>query len=478
MPQNEDKMPQNSYRNQMTQPSPSTQSMVDMERAILGALLVDFKEGMSLALDAKLKAEDFYIEAHGLIFSAILSLWNQNKKIDIFTVGQRLVDLGQASRVGGRAFLSELWDNSGVPANISDYAKVIVEKSIGRQLMGICVEVTEKCKDPTEKVEETLDFAEAKVFSLRENQENKGLVFLPDSVHGVLSHVMDLHKNAGNGLSGLPTGYKLLDFITGGFQASDMIILGGRPGMGKTSLALNFAVNAAMPYRRQDRSDMPAYSVAIFSMEMSTEQLIQRLMCQIGGYNLSYIRSGRLTSKEMTSLNEVVTKLMQASIYIDDTPALRPLDIRSKARRLMRSLSAGTYPLKMIVVDYLQLMRPDEKHSNLEQSVREISGSLKALAKELNIVVLALSQLKRPENVSKPDLSDLRDSGAIEQDADIVAFIVRDELAKPDTNVPEGQAHLTIRKHRNGPTGKIQLYFNKDCSSFEPTSLVDVPDQA
>ncbi|MDR1085079.1 MAG: replicative DNA helicase [Deltaproteobacteria bacterium] len=453
----------------------SSQPDIPMERALLGALLVDIQQAVPLTLDMQLKPSDFYKESHGEIYGAILTLWEQNRKVDIYTVLDELVRRGQDVKVGGLTYLSDLWDHSGVPSNIKEYAQSIVNKSVLRQLLGICAEVSEKCKDPTSDTEETLDLAESRVFGLRDNRENREMVFMPDSLNSVYVKVAALHSSGqSGGISGLPTGYSLLDYLTGGLQASDLIILGGRPGMGKTSLALNLAVNAALPYRRQTRSDMPAYSVAIFSMEMSTEQLIQRLLCQIGNYNLRDIRSGRIPAEQMAAMGEAVARLMKASIYIDDTPALRPLDLRARTRRLLRKLDKSPYPLRLIVVDYLQLMRPNEKHSNLEQSVREISGALKAMAKELNIVVLALSQLRRPENVSKPDLADLRDSGAIEQDADIVAFIVRDELAKPDQQVPEGQAFLTIRKHRNGPTGKVQLYFNKACSSFEPTSIVNL----
>ncbi|MDR1576920.1 MAG: replicative DNA helicase [Deltaproteobacteria bacterium] len=448
---------------------------LSMEKALLGALLVDIREGVPQALDAKLKPEDFYKDAHGDIYSAILGLWDQNHKVDIFTVGEELAKRGLEAKCGGEAYLSELWDNSGVPAHVKDYAKSISEKSQVRQLMGICAEITEMCKRNPGEIQQILDLAESRIFALRDARDNGRMVYLPDAVHGVFNHVATLYGDGGNkGISGSPTGFSYLDYLTGGWQPSDLVILGGRPGMGKTSLALNFALAAALPFKRQTRADLPPYTVAIFSMEMSTDQLIQRLMCQLGGFDLLNIRSGRLTSEQMQFMPGVVANLMKASIFIDDSSGLTPLELRARTRRLLRKLSGTEYPLKLIIIDYLQLMNPNEKHNNLEQSVREISGALKALAKELNITVLALSQLKRPMDVSKPSLSDLRDSGAIEQDADIVGFVLRQSEATPDNPGEEGEATLTLRKHRNGPTGKVHLFFNKACSSFEPSGMVDV----
>jgi replicative DNA helicase len=445
-----------------------------MERALLGALLVDIREGVPRALDCKLKKEDFYGEANGEIYAAILALWDQNQKVDIFTVGEEIRRRGLESRCGGQAYLSQVWDNSGVPAHVTDYAKSIVDKSQARQLVTICAEVTESCKSNAISVQEVLDEAEAKIFALREARETGRMVYVPDAVHSVHSHVAALFGDSGKkGISGLPTGYSYLDFLTGGFQPSDLIILGGRPGMGKTSLALSIALNATLPYRRQTNAAEPPFSVAIFSLEMAVEQLIQRLICQLGGYDLSSIRSGRLTMEEMDDMRGVVANLMKASLYIDDSSALTPLELRARARRLMRKLAGSSYPLKMIMVDYLQLMRPNERHANLEQAVREISGSLKSLAKELNVVVFALSQLRRPENLKSPSLSDLRDSGAIEQDADIVAFVVRKDVADPGKPELEGQAELIVKKHRNGPTGVVYLRFVKECSRFDPTDLIN-----
>jgi replicative DNA helicase len=448
---------------------------VAMERALLGALLVDIREGVPKVMDAKLKPGDFHKEAHGDIFAAILTLWDQNHKVDVYTVAEELNKLGRLAKCGGQAYIGELWENSGVPAHVNEYSKALVDKSQVRQMMGICAEITEMCKKSPGEVQEILDLAEKRIFTLRESRDTGQMVFLPHAVHGVYAHVAKLYGTGDKkAISGVPTGYSYFDFLTGGFQPSDLIILGGRPGMGKTSLALNIALSVALPFKRQAHADMPPYSVCVFSMEMAVEQLIQRLICQLGTYDLLGIRSGRLTKEEMETMSAVIANLMKASIYIDDSSGLTPMELRARTRRLIRRLSGTDYPLKLVIVDYLQLMRPNERHNNLEQQVREISGSLKALAKELNITVLALSQLKRPENVDKPSLSDLRDSGAIEQDADIVAFVVRKDVAQPERTDLKGQAELNIKKHRNGPTGVIYLHFNDKCSSFEPTSVVDV----
>ncbi|MDR1871250.1 MAG: replicative DNA helicase [Deltaproteobacteria bacterium] len=447
---------------------------VDTEKAMLGALLVDIKEGVPLALDTKLKADDFYVEAHALIYAAILYLWDKNQKVDYVTVNDELKKRGQDVKCGGLDYLIELFDKSGAPAHVADYSKSISERSQIRQLMRICAEISDQCKNNNGDVQAIIDQAEAKIFALRESRDSGQMVFLPDAVQGVYSQVAALFGDGqGTGISGQPTGYDWLDHLTGGFQTSDLIVLGGRPGMGKTSFALNLALNAALPFRRQTRSELPPYTVAIFSLEMGVEQLVQRFICQLGGYDLLHIRSGRLNENDMQGMKDVIANLTRASIYMDDSSSLTPLELRARCRRLIRRLKDSPNPLKLIIIDYLQLMRPNTKHSTLEQEVREISGALKGLAKELNVTVMALSQLKRPENVGAPSLSDLRDSGAIEQDADIVAFVVRLDVVDPDKPELEGLAELKIKKHRNGPTGVVHLRFHKHSSSFEGTTLVN-----
>ncbi|MDR1608563.1 MAG: replicative DNA helicase [Deltaproteobacteria bacterium] len=446
------------------------------ERALLGALLVNINECAPQVLELKLKATDFYKEAHGHIYSSILRLFDQNKKVDVFTLNEELVSQGLDQKIGGHDYLVKLWDESGLINNVDEYAKILIAKSQARELIAICGEISDMCQKNQVGVSEILDIAESRIFALRESRDSGRMVYVPDELPSVYKKVAALYGQSGqNSISGLPTGYSRLDYLTGGFQPSDLIILGGRPGMGKTSLALNIALMAALNKKRECRSDLPPYSVAFFSMEMSIDQLIQRLMCQLGAFNLMHIRSGRLTEAQMAELPHVVSELLEARMYVDETSAITPMDLRARTRRLKRRLEGTKYPLKMIIVDYLQLMRPNERHNNLEQAVREISGALKALAKELNITVMALSQLKRVDNVAKPSLSDLRDSGAIEQDADIVMFVVRESEANPEKAIQEGDAKLFVRKHRNGPTGVIPLYFNKACSSFEPGRIQDIP---
>ncbi|MDR0547968.1 MAG: replicative DNA helicase [Deltaproteobacteria bacterium] len=465
----------------VTQPARGEQGLANLtlERALLGALLVDLKDAMPLALDAKLKAEDFYQESHGNIYSAIMSLWDRNAKVDTFTVAEELNKRGFLAKAGGQAYLTQLFDNSGHPTHVKDYALTIVDKSQLRQLLKICGEVADACKKNDGQVQEIIDDAESKIFSLRESRDSGKMIFLPDVVQSVHSKVAAVYsyvqEKGGSTITGLPTGYSYLDHLTGGFQPSDLIVLGGQPGMGKTSLALNLALNLVLPEKRQSNKDIQPSSVLMFSMEMSHEQLINKLYCQVGGYDLKKIRTGGLSPEEMKSMYDTTSTLARCMIYIEDSPGLTPFDVRAVTRRLMRRLEKTTFPLKLVVVDYLQLMRSNStsKYQNQEQVVREISGALKALAKELNIVVLALSQLNRGQkDPSKPSLADLRDSGAIAQDADIVAFIVRKEKAFPDNpEFLDGQSELIIRKHRNGPDGTVNLCFKKESSSFEPMSL-------
>jgi replicative DNA helicase len=296
---------------------------------------------------------------------------------------------------------------------------------------------------------------------------------MPDSLDAVQNHLAYLYGQGG-AISGLPTGFSYLDHLTSGLQLSDVVILGGRPGMGKTAMALNLTLNMVLPERwPKTKCVMKPFSVCFFSLEMSRDQLIQRLISQLGGYNLKEIRSGGLKSEDMARLPDTVNRLRDAKIHIDDSSLLTPNEVRARTRALKRRLEGTEFPLKMIVIDYLQIMRPDGRHQNNELAVREISGRLKALAKELNIVVLALSQLRRPKDLGNLSLLDLRDSGSIEQDADLILFVVREDLVHPDKPELKNKSTLTIHKHRNGPTGKVWLNFIAESSSFENDTLTD-----
>ncbi|MDR2197967.1 MAG: replicative DNA helicase [Deltaproteobacteria bacterium] len=441
---------------------------MEIERGLLGNLLLYNAESLPDVLDAGLQPADFFREAHGEIYSAIADLYNSNEQVDMNLAAEKLRSRKTLSGVGGLAYLSELEAVACVGMMAKSYAKVIVDRATVRNLMKIAAETTEKCRSTPSSVEEVLDETEARVFALRDNRVTGNMVYLADALNPVYEKIVKLSDLKG-ALSGVPTGFNYLDKLTGGFQKSDMIILGARPSMGKTSLALNFALNVALPEMRQGFRDMPPYAVLIFSLEMKLDQILQRLLCQVGRYDLLQMRSGTLQNSEYARLTQTLSVMKHAPIFIDDSSSqkLKPLDIRAKARRLKRKLSASGIELGLIVVDYLQLIIPNERHNNREQDVAEVSSSLKSLAKELDVPVLCCCQLKRAD-VANPDLSDLRDSGAIEQDADLVAFVLRPEMIFPDKPELEGLGQLMIKKHRNGPLGDVYMHFLKYCASFTP----------
>jgi replicative DNA helicase len=448
------------------------------EKVLLGTLITMGAENLPEALDVGLVPEDFYREAHQEIYSAIADLYNRNEMVDSLTLSNRLKSRGSYEKVGTEVYLSDLEASAVVFRATKEYAKYVVDRAAVRRLKAVGLEIAEKCASVPGSVDELLNDVEAAVCGIRDRRCESNLFFLPETLSDVYQRIAEVASLQGR-LSGVPTGYAYLDRLTGGFQKSDMIVLGGRPGMGKTAITLNLALNAAMPWRREAYQDMGAFSVMFFSMEMSREQIVMRILCQLSRIDLLKMRSYGLSPQEMDLLTQTINELHEAPIYIDDTSGKKttPLELRAKARRLMRLLDRGKLPpLGLIIVDYLQLMTPDEKHSNREREVAEISASLKSLAKELNIAVLCCSQLKRSDD-GAPELSDLRDSGAIEQDADIVAFILRKEVLHPDKPEYEGKAELQIKKHRNGPTGVLHLNFLKHCSCFLPSTFQDFDDQ-
>jgi replicative DNA helicase len=438
-----------------------------MEKVLLGAILVNADEALPQCMESKLTAADFFRGAHGEIFEVMSQLYDLGTAVDRATVYDALGKRGTLASVGGGAYISELSDLYGIPQNVSHYAKLIIDRAILRRLQKVSAEIEEKCRSNPASVSEVLDEAEAAIFRIRDDRSSGRLALASEHLDNVFNRITDRMLLGETGISGIPTGFKYLDDKTGGFQRSDLIVLGGRPGMGKTSLALNFAVSVAIPGKREDKRDLPAAPVAIFSMEMGTEQVLQRLLCQIGHHDLLGLRQGRDTTEDLNQLSISAGILRGSEIYIDDTPALRPLELRSKARRLQSRLKNQGKSLGLIIVDYLQLMCPNGRHNNREQEIREISGSLKSLAKELDVPVLTLSQLKRSDEL-EPSLSDLRESGSIEQDADLVFFVVRKELIKTDDESLKGQAELRIKKHRNGPTGTMKMQFRHKSSSFAP----------
>jgi replicative DNA helicase len=441
---------------------------MEIERGLLGSLLLYNAESLPDILDTGLTPDDFFRDSHGEIYSAIADLYNSNEPIDLNLTAERLRARKSLASVGGIAYLAELEAVACVRVMAKGYAKVIVDRATTRNLIKIAAEATDKCRQIPNSVEQVLDETEARIFGLRDNRVTGNMVYLADALSPVYEKIIRL-SDLNGALSGIPTGFSYLDQMTGGFQKSDMMILGGRPGMGKTAMALNFALNVSLPSMRQGFKDMPPYAVLIFSLEMSTEQILQRLLCQVGHYDLLKMRTGRLLQEEYGRLTDTLSIIKHAPIFIDDSSSqkLRPLDIRAKARRLKRKLSQSGLELGLVVVDYLQLIAPNERHNNREQDVSEVSAALKSLAKELDVTVICCSQLKRSD-VGNPDLSDLRDSGAIEQDADMVAFVLRPEVMYPNKPELEGLGELIIKKHRNGPTGTVFMQFLKACSSFVP----------
>jgi replicative DNA helicase len=439
-----------------------------VEKALLGSLMLYNAESLPDVLDTGLTPNDFFKDAHAEIYSAIAELYNSNDPIDLNLTAEKLRARKTLASVGGVAYLTELEAIACVRMMAKSYAKVVVDRATMRNLIKISADSIERCRSEPGSVDDVLDETESQIFGLRDTRATGNLVMLSDALSPVYDKIMQLQDLKG-ALSGIPTGFSYLDQLTGGFQRSDMIILGGRPSMGKTAMALNFALNAALPSMRQGFRDMPAQAVLVFSLEMSIEQILQRLLCQVGKYDLLKMRTGRLPEEEYGRLTDTLSVIKHAPIYIDDSSSnrLRPLDIRAKARRLKRKLSSQGMQLGLIVVDYLQLISPNERHNNREQDVAEVSSALKSLAKELDVTVICCSQLKRAD-VANPDLSDLRDSGAIEQDADMVAFVLRPEVLYPNKPELGGLGELIIKKHRNGPIGTVYMQFLKSCSSFVP----------
>ena len=453
--------------------STSNPHSLEAERALLGAIMLDAPEALPRVLETGLMHEDFFKEGHGDIYRAIVVLYDKGEPVDLVTTAEALRKQGSLEKVGGEAYLSELYDSIGIASHADRYAKIIIDRSVLRRLISISTVISEECRGNPKEVDEVLDRAESSIFTVRDERGNQSLQRIPDLLGAAFARIEAL-TSRGEGLTGVPSGYTELDNLTGGLQRSDLIILAGRPGMGKTAMALNLALNTALPEQRQQHKDMPGVGVAIFSLEMATEQLLQRLLCQTGHLNLKDLRTGRLKPDDITNLTRAITSLEKAEIFIDDTPSIRIMELRAKARRLKSQLNSRGIELGLVMVDYLQLMRGTGKADNREQEISEISRSLKALAKELNVAVLALSQMNRraEERTDKrPQLSDLRESGAIEQDADIIAFIFRPEVYEKDEGKKadlSGRAELNVEKHRNGPTGQISLRFLHTYSSFVP----------
>ncbi len=429
----------------------------EIEASVLGAMMIE-KEAVPKAIEL-LTPNSFYLKEHRLIFEAMLSLFDAGEPVDTVTLYEELKKREQLEEAGGAVYLSRLSQNIPSAANIEYHAKIILEKEILRGLITSAHEIAHAAYEGTEDAFDILDSAERKIFEITEEHLKKSFSGMDRAVRDALEYIEALHSNTKKNFS-VPTGFYELDEMLGGFQKSDLIILAARPSMGKTAFALSLARNAAIDHK---------VPVGIFSLEMATMQLVIRMLCAEGRLNAHLVRTGKLPHEEGVKLSKNAHKLIEAPVYVDDTPAQSILEIRAKARRLKVEKNIG-----MIIIDYLQLMQGPARVESREREISQISRSLKSLAKELNIPVIALAQLNRAvesRNDKRPQLSDLRESGSIEQDADVVIFLNRPEyygiLKDESGNSLEGVAEVIVGKQRNGPTGDVRLAFIKEYARFE-----------
>ncbi len=424
---------------------------MEAEQSVLGCMLLS-KEAVSRASEV-LKAEDFYSEGHKEIFDAMLDIYEKGEPVDLVTLTERLRVRNSIDAVGGITYITNLSTFVPTAANIEYYIKIVEEKSILRRLIKLNTELIEYGYGGGLELDQLLDMAEKGIFDISQRHSVRGFMPIKDILLDNFNRIEELYKNKSK-ITGIPTGFSDIDYKTSGFQPSDLILIAARPSMGKTAFALNIAQYAALHAQK---------SVAIFSLEMSKEQLVNRILCSEANIDSHRMRTGNLDENDWPRLAMAVGPLAKAPIYIDDTPGISVLEMRSKARRL--KLERG---LDIIIIDYLQLMQGRGRAESRQQEISEISRSLKALARELDVPVIALSQLSRaPEtrNDHRPILSDLRESGAIEQDADLVMFLYRDEYYNPDTD-KKSIAEIIIAKQRNGPTGTVELVWLDQFTKF------------
>jgi replicative DNA helicase len=426
---------------------------IEAEQCVLGGILIE--DGAILKVADTLSPKDFYREAHGIIYGAMLDLFGRSEPQDIVTVNNLLKSKGQLDAVGGASYVAELTEVVPVASNIEYYAKIVRDKAVLRRLIQASSDIATLCYEEPGEVDQIIESAESTIFEISQEKIRRAFYPLNGILKDSIKKVETLYENK-NLITGVSSGFDELDHLTAGFQPSDLIIIAGRPSMGKTALALNIAQRASIDNN---------VTVAIFSLEMSREQLALRMLCSEARVNAQNVRTGFLGEHDWPVLINAAGHLSEASIFIDDTPAASVLEMRAKARRLKSEHGLG-----LVIVDYLQLMRGRGQSERREQEISEISRSLKAMAKELNVPVIALSQLNRKVEDrphKKPQMADLRESGAIEQDADVIIFIYRDEVYNPDEDNPNrGKAELNVAKQRNGPTGTVQLAFLSKYSTF------------
>lgn len=432
---------------------------LEAEVSVLGGMLID-NDAVARAIEIVPSDSMFYREANRRVFRAMVSLFERGEVVDVVTLNEKLKNTSELEAAGGASYLAELLDAVPTAANIDYHARIVRDKALLRRLIDAASDIIRDVYDQGElKVEEVLDQAEQRVFQVAETHDRGGFERIKELLWPAMEHIDKLQESPG-GITGVPTGFRDLDRMTTGLQNGDLVIVAGRPSMGKTSLALNVALSAAIQH---------ATKVAIFSLEMSKEQLVLRFLCAEGRVDAQKLRGGRMSPEEYERLGKAAGLLNTAPLWIDDSPGSTVLEMRAKARRLK---SEGN--LELLIVDYMQLMAGSGRTESRVQEVSEISRGLKALARELEVPVIAISQLSRaPEQRTdrRPQLSDLRDSGSIEQDADLVMFLYRPEyyfgVIDSDGKSLEGEAELNVGKQRNGPTGPVKLYFHKAYTRFD-----------
>lgn len=429
---------------------------IDIEASLLGSLLIDGDAFIKIV--DQIQSDDFYDEKHRMIFSAMRSLYDKRSPIDILTMSEQLKNDSRLDIVGGASFLTELTNTVPTAAHLEQYAEIVAEKAIRRRLISASQDIADVSTDENKSLQELIEEAETRLFDVSQKHVKQDITSLESILGDSFDRLDDLHRNKG-GIRGIPTGLRDLDKLLAGLQRSDLIVIAARPSMGKTALMLNIALNIATKAKQG--------SVLLFSLEMSKEQLVDRLLAAEAGVDAWKLRTGEgLTDADFERLSAGMGELAEAPIFIDDTSGITVSDLRTKTRRLHHQ-----HPLAAVMVDYLQLMSGGSRFAataNRVQEISEISRSLKILARELNVPVIALSQLSRSvENRTPqiPQLADLRESGSIEQDADIVAFLYREEYYNPDSG-KQNITDILVKKHRNGPVKNIELYFDRQRQRF------------
>ena len=435
---------------------------LDAERAVLGSMIIE-PEAVERALQF-LNEKSFYKDAHRRIFSAAVEINERGEPVDLVTVAEELKKRKLLGEVGGSSYLSDLTHSVSTAAHVEHYARLVHDKAILRELISLSTRIVEDChgeKEPSQ----LLDEAQGSIFKLTQQQQTKGFTSAKELAHEVITEIERLQKNKG-GVTGVPTGLKKFDAKTAGFQKGDLILIAARPSQGKTALALNIAAHIVL------HADEPR-PVAIFSMEMSKQAIMTRFISSEARVNLHELRNGYFRRDRWADITNAGVRFSEAPLYIDDTPGLSVLEVRSQSRRLANELASKGKQLGLVLIDYLQLMRGSSRRIESRQAeVSEISRGLKGLARDLNVPVVALSQLSRRvedkgRGDAKPQLSDLRESGALEQDADLVAFIYREGYYKRDDPTVENKAEIIIAKQRNGPTGAVEVMFRPELARFE-----------